>query len=78
MRIAESARKHGISDDAILHAWENRMREIEYEYDGEDRILVIGADLAGNPLELVVVPVEEPARIIHADKLRERFYDFLR
>lgn len=78
MEIADSARRHGISDDAILHAWENRLREIEYEYDGEDRILIIGAAPAGRLLELVVVPVEEPARIIHAAQLRERFHDYLR
>ncbi len=78
MEIAESARKHGVSDDAIFHAWENRLREIEYEYDGEDRILVIGADPSGALLELVVVPVDEPVRIIHADGLREKFHDYLR
>jgi uncharacterized DUF497 family protein len=78
MEIAESARKHGISDDAILHAWENRLREIEYEYDGEDRVLVIGPDPSGALLELVMVPVDGPARIIHADGLREKFHDYLR
>lgn len=78
MEIAESARKHGYEDDEILHAWDNRIREVEYEYAGEDRILAIGPDYSGELLELVVVPVDEPTRIIHADRLRERFHDYLR
>jgi len=29
-------------------------------------------------LELVAVPADEPIRIIHADGLRPKFYDYLR
>ena len=29
-------------------------------------------------LELVAVPATEPTRIIHADRLRPKFYDYLR
>jgi len=32
----------------------------------------------GALLELVAVPVAEPLRIIHADNLRPKFYDYLR
>lgn len=78
MKIAKSAYKHGIGEEAILHAWANRVREIEFEYQGEDRLLAIGADPAGNLLEIVVVSVSHPARIIHAHSLRSRFYDYLR
>ncbi|MCL2595031.1 MAG: hypothetical protein FWD83_05880 [Promicromonosporaceae bacterium] len=78
MEIGESARKHGIDDADILHAWANALRLIELEYDGEERVLVIGADCHGNLLELVAVPAETPTRIIHADRLRPKFYDFLR
>lgn len=42
MEIADSARKHGISDASILHAWENAITLAECEYDGEERLLVIG------------------------------------
>ena len=49
----------------------------EFEYNGEERLLVIGPDLAGNLLELVAVPIVEPTRVIHADRLRPRFYDAL-
>lgn len=47
------------------------------EYDGELRIFIIGADRAGTLLELVAVPATEPQRIIHADRLRSKFYAHL-
>lgn len=78
MQISASARKHGIPDADILHAWEHAIRYVEYEYHGEDRLLVIGPSASGALLELVAVPVTEPLRIIHADNLRPKFYDFLR
>lgn len=45
MEIKESARKHVITDDEITHAFENAIRFIEYEHQGEDRLLVIGSDV---------------------------------
>lgn len=51
---------------------------MEYEYDGDERLLAIGPALDGTMLELVAVPVDEPTRIIHADLLRPSRYDFLR
>jgi hypothetical protein len=78
VEIAASARKHAIADRDILHAWENAIRYVEYEYHGEDRLLVIRPTSSGALLELVAVPVVEPTRIIHADNLRPKFYDYLR
>lgn len=78
MELRDSARKHGITDDEVEYAWHNAMRVIEYEYDGEDRLLVIGADQHGRLLELVAVPGDRPTRVIHADLLRPKFYDYLR
>lgn len=75
MEIRQSARKHGISDYSINHAWANALRFVEYEYDGEERLLV-GADESGNLLELVAVPADGPTRIIHADRLRPKFFDY--
>jgi hypothetical protein len=77
VEIGDSARKHGISDASILHAWENAIKLAEFEYDGEERLFVIGPDSSGNLLELVAVPIVEPTRIIHADRLRPKFYDAL-
>jgi hypothetical protein len=78
VEITSSARKHGVDDVSITHAWENALRYVEYEYDGEERLLVIGPDPAGNLLELVAVPADAPTRIVHADQLRPKFHDFLR
>lgn len=78
VEIAASARKHGIANTDILHAWENAIRYVEYEYHGEDRLLVIGPSASGALLELVAVPVIEPTRIIHAGNLRPKFYNYLR
>ena len=70
--------KHGIDAADIEHAWTNAIRLVEYEYDGEDRLLVIGPDQHGRMLELVAVPAAQPTRIIHADRLRPKFFDYLR
>ncbi|OCB56136.1 hypothetical protein A5722_14660 [Mycobacterium vulneris] len=76
MQIEDSARKHGITEAAMRHAVANALRIIEQEYDGELRQLVIGADQSARLLEIVVV-TDEPVRIIHADVLRPKFYDYL-
>lgn len=78
MEITSSARKHGVEDASITHAWHNALRYVEYEHDGEERLLVIGPDPAGNLLEPVAVPADKPTRIEHADRLRPKFHDFLR
>lgn len=53
------------------------LRIVLYEYDGEERMLVIGPDTHGALLELVAVPGEAPSRIIHADRLRPKLSDYL-
>jgi uncharacterized DUF497 family protein len=78
MEIRQSARRHGIEDADIQHAWVNAMRLVEYDFEGEERLLVIGPDRQGRMLELVAVPADQPTRVIHADRLRPTFYDFLR
>lgn len=78
MEVTASARKHGVGDADIQHAWTHAIRLVEYDYDGEDRLLAIGPDRHGRMLELVAVPAAEPTRIIHADQLRPTFYDYLR
>jgi uncharacterized DUF497 family protein len=78
VEVRESAFKHGVDREDVLHAWSNAIRFVEYEYDGEDRLLVIGPDRHGLMLELVAVPTSAPTRIIHADRLRPKFYDYLR
>ena len=54
------------------------MRLVEFDYDGEERLLVIGENGHGVLLELVLVPANEPLRVIHADRLRPSLFDYLR
>jgi hypothetical protein len=51
--------QQGIDDADIEHARRNATRLIEYDYDGEERLLVIGPDRHGVMLELVAVPAGE-------------------
>lgn len=78
MEVSRSASKHGLSTVDIIHAWTNALRLVEYEYAGDERLLVIGPDRHGRLLELVAVPATTPILIIHADLLRPKFYDYLR
>lgn len=76
VQIADSARKHGVLDEDILHALRNPLRIIA----GPGRDLIIGADHAGRLLEVVVLdddPVEEPV-VIHAMVLRPKFRHYMR
>ena len=50
MEIRESALKHGIASADVIHAWRNALRYVEYEYLGEDRLLVIGPSQSGGCL----------------------------
>lgn len=47
MEVRASARKHGINDDAMLHAYRNALRYVELEYHGEVQLLVIGPTKPG-------------------------------
>lgn len=78
MRVTDSALQHGIAEADILHAFTNAVRFVEVEQHGEDRLIVIGPDRAGNWLELVAMPANDADRIIHADRLRPKFYEFLK
>jgi len=60
--ILNSARKHGLSDDRILHAYRNPIRAEEL---GEITVLV-GADQAGRLLEVGLVTDGGIEYIIHA------------
>ena len=78
MEVARSALKHGVDRADVEHAWLNAVRLVEYEYDGEERLLIIGPDRHGFMLELVAVPAAQPTLIIHASRLRPKFFDYLR
>lgn len=77
VRIEDSARKHGVADADILHAWRNALRIVEQEYDFETRLLILGPSRDGALLELVAVEADQPSRIIHADYMRSKFRKLL-
>jgi hypothetical protein len=73
VEIHESARKHGVADEDILHAIDHALA-IEDAGEDPDRWLVLGPDIAGNLLEVVVViTVDGMQTAIHAMTMRSRY-----
>lgn len=79
MEIHRSAGKHGVTDDDIVHAVEHEIVSIDLDPDADPpKVLVIGADPAGNLLEIIVLVLEQERLIaIHAMRLRRQFYELL-
>lgn len=76
MEIYESARRHGIDDDDILHAIVNAIAVGEQD-DG--KVLYLGPDRAGNLLEVVTVRRDDDSEVvIHAMRMRDKYEPFLR
>ncbi|HEY4279008.1 MAG TPA: hypothetical protein VGM91_12340 [Conexibacter sp.] len=70
MKIHDSARKHGVADEDILHAIDHALAT---EDIGEepDRWLLLGPDRAANVLEVVVLTTVEGTQMaIHAMRMR--------
>ena len=71
MEIYRSARKHGIADEDIRHAVEHAVAAGEQE-DG--KVLYLGADRAGNLLEVVSVLRDDDSEVvIHAMPMRAKY-----
>jgi hypothetical protein len=69
-QILDSARKHGVDDETILHAFEN---PIFVEDLDEGLTMFIGPDIAGNLYEIGVVESDEGPLVIHAMKARPKY-----
>jgi len=54
VEVHDSARKHGVADQDILHAIDHALA-IEDASEDPDRWLLLGPDTAGNLLEVVVM-----------------------
>ena len=67
--IVAIARKHGVNDKDMLHAYRNPIRVFSLD----DLIMLIGADEAGNLLEIGVATGEGVEFIVHAMPARPRF-----
>jgi hypothetical protein len=73
VEIHDSARKHGVVDENILHTI-NHALAVEDAGDDPDRWLLLGPDTAGNLLEVVVmITVEGRQLVIHAMAMRNRY-----
>jgi hypothetical protein len=75
VRIGAPARRHGIDDSDIWHAARTAIRKIDMD---EDLTMLIGPARDGTPLEIGVLDLlgEDPV-IIHAMRLRPKFYQFI-
>jgi hypothetical protein len=75
--IYESARKHGVSDDDIVHAINHAL--VAAEYDDDTRVLYLGPDSSGNLIEVVAVARQDGTEIvIHAMNMRRMYEPLLR
>jgi hypothetical protein len=73
VEIHPSARRHGVSDDDMLHAVANELA-VEDLGEDPDRWLVIGPDRAANLLEVIVLlTADGDQMIIHAMPLRAAY-----
>jgi hypothetical protein len=69
--IVPSARKHGIDDDDILHAYRNPIRV----FDMEDLVMLIGPDRAARLLEIGIAHAGGIDFIVHAMAARSKFLE---
>jgi hypothetical protein len=77
VEIHDSARKHGVADQDIVHAIDHALAIADAGED-PDRWLLIGPDTAGNLLEvLVVITAEGPQIAIHAMPMRDKYAKLL-
>ena len=73
MEIHDSAHRHDVAEDDILHAVEHSLAVDDLGED-PDRWLVLGPGTAGNLLELVVLINEDSDEIIiHAMPMRPKY-----
>jgi hypothetical protein len=69
VEIHPSARRHGVHDADIAHAYDRVLVWVRLDED-PSRYLLAGPDRAGNLLELVVLDLEDGPLVIHAMALR--------
>lgn len=69
MDIEASARKHGVTDEDMLHALRYHWRA--FETDDPAVTMFIGPSREAEPLQVGVVTDEDGTAVIHAMKARE-------
>ena len=68
--IAESARKHGVSDEDMLHASANPIRASDLD---AELTMIIGPNHAAVIFEVMIMPRTVQDILDHADALAKRF-----
>lgn len=68
--IAWTARRHGLGDDEILHAYHNPIRVWDL---GEGFTMVVGANAAAITLEIGFVQGDTAVVIVHAMRARRKY-----
>ncbi len=68
--IAPSARKHGVTDEDMLHAYDHPIRIFELD---EGLTMLIGGGVTGALHEVGVVEATAGVVIVHAMPAREKF-----
>jgi hypothetical protein len=71
LTIAVSARRHGVADEDIRHAWRNHI--LSHQADDEGVVIVVGPALDGSLLEVGVIGSDTSIRIIHCMPARPRY-----
>ena len=69
--ILRSARRHGVRDHDMMHAYRNPIRV----FDLDDLTMLIGPDEAARPLEIGVARGEGIDFIVHAMPARPKFLE---
>lgn len=68
--IAPSAGKHGVSDDTILHVFNNPIRAEDLD---EGLVMLVGPDQSGSLFEIGVVVFDDGPVVVHAMPARPKY-----
>lgn len=69
--ILDSARRHGVADDDMMHAYRNPIRVLALD----DLTMLIGPSVSATLLEIGVADAEGIDFIVHAMVARPRFLE---
>ena len=68
--IAETAHRHGVGDETILHAFNHPIRVEDLD---EGMTMLVGPDHAGNLYEIGVVSSSDGPVVVHAMPARSKY-----
>ena len=78
MEIHQSAFKHGVAVEDIVHAVENAIEVVDMDAESDPpKVLAIGPDRSGRWLEVIWLQFADHDLVIHPMNLRKTFERFL-